>query len=218
MTDRRLQSDRTVVSARSGAAVLLTAGLLFLLYPALRPWGDVVPGLEAARAYADPRWPLAHFVGAIGFHLLPVGLLALREVIGGRLATVALATTWLGAGLVLPFFGAEAFGLHVVGVQVVASGDLGLLGFVEAIRNGPLQMTSFAVGLMLLAVGPGLAGVAVWRSRVLPRWSALLFAAGFTLYLPQFFGPPAVRIAHGVLVMVGCVVLAYALTRRRPVL
>src|SRR5690606_26072129 len=135
MTDHRPRSDPPVVSARSGAAVLLVAGLLFLLYPALRPWGDVVPGLPAAPAYADPMWPIAHFAGAIGFLLLPVGLLAVREVIGGKLATVALATTWLGAGLVLPFFGAEAFGLHVVGVEVVESGDLGLLGLVDAIRN-----------------------------------------------------------------------------------
>jgi len=160
-------------------------------------------------------WPIAHFAGAIGFLLLPVGLLAVREVIGGKLATVALATTWLGAGLVLPFFGAEAFGLHVVGVEVVESGDLGLLGLVDAIRNGPLQMTSFGVGLMLLAAGPVLAGFAVWRSRVLPRGSSLLFAAAFALYLPQFFGPPAVRIAHGALVMVGCAALAVALMRRR---
>jgi hypothetical protein len=41
----------------------------------------------------------------------------------------------------------------------------------------------------------------------------VLFAAGFALYLPQFFGPAAVRIGHGVLVAIGSVVLAVALWR-----
>jgi hypothetical protein len=35
------------------------------------------------------------------------------------------------------------------------------------------------------------------------------------LFLPQFFTPPAARIAHGVLVAVGCVWLAWESTRRQ---
>lgn len=35
------------------------------------------------------------------------------------------------------------------------------------------------------------------------------------LYLPQFFGPPPVRIAHGVLLAVGCLWLAGGLWSRR---
>jgi hypothetical protein len=50
-----------------------------------------------------------------------------------------------------------------------------------------------------------------------PRWAGIPFAVAFALYLPQFFGPPALRIAHGVLVALGCVLLA-AVMRRSGVL
>lgn len=214
MSEPTAASTRPNLVDRTGAAALLAAAALFFLYPALRPWGDVTPGLEAARAYAEPLWPLAHFAGALGFMLLPVGLLAVHARIGGTLSVVALATTWIGMGLVLPFYGAEAFALNAVGAHVVATGETELLSLVDAVRNGPLQMSTFGIGLMLLSVGALFAGAAVWRSRVMPRWSAIPFAIGFALYLPQFFGPPAVRIAHGALVMAGCVVLALALLRR----
>jgi hypothetical protein len=43
----------------------------------------------------------------------------------------------------------------------------------------------------------------------------MLYAAGFALFLPQFYVPAAGRIAHGVLVAVGCGWLAAALWRAR---
>jgi hypothetical protein len=59
--------------------------------------------------------------------------------------------------------------------------------------------------------GAVLAAVAIWRSGVLPRSSGVLFAVGFALFVPQFFTPPAVRIAHGVLVAAGSIWVAMAL-------
>ena len=41
--------------------------------------------------------------------------------------------------------------------------------------------------LLALAVASVLAALAVRRSRVLPAWTGWLLAAGFVLYLPQFF-------------------------------
>jgi hypothetical protein len=38
-----------------------------------------------------------------------------------------------------------------------------------------------------------------------------LFATGFALFLPQFFSPAAVRIAHGILLAAGSIILAAAL-------
>jgi hypothetical protein len=65
----------------------------------------------------------------------------------------------------------------------------------------------------LLGVGAVLAAVAIWRSGVLPRSSGILFAVGFALFIPQFYLPPAGRIAHGVLVAAGSIWLALALWR-----
>lgn len=215
VTDVRIDHARPMVSQRAGTTALLAAGALFVIYPALRPWGDADPGIAGAQSFAAPTWPIAHFAAVLGFVLLPAGLLALRSRIGGATTTVAVVATWLGIGLVLPYYGAEAFALNAVGERIVATGDLGLLGLIDTVRNGALQITTFGIGLVLIAIGPVLAGVAVWRSGMLARWSAVPFAAGFALFLPQFYGPPVVRIAHGVLVAVGCVVLAVELARKR---
>ena len=64
-------------------------------------------------------------------------------------------------------------------------------------RNQPLAITTFGIGLILIAVSAIVAAVAVWRSGALPKWSAVVFAVAFALYLPQFFGPAAVPSSHG---------------------
>ncbi len=81
---------------------------------------------------------------------------------------------------------------------------------VTAVRYGP-AIYVFAIGLLLLAVGSILVAIAVWRSGTVSRWSVLLFAFGFALYIPQFFGSPMIRVAHGALVMLGCLWLAWSL-------
>jgi hypothetical protein len=57
---------------------------------------------------------------------------------------------------------------------------------------------------MLIAVGTVLAAVAVWRTTVLARWAAAPLAVAFVLFLPQYYAATWLRIAHGVLVAVGC--------------
>jgi hypothetical protein len=82
------------------------------------------------------------------------------------------------------------------------------------VRFQPLAMTIFGTGLLLLAASAIMAAIAVWRSDVLPRTSAILFATGMVLFLPQFFGPATVRIAHGILLAAGSIILAAALWHR----
>jgi len=208
-------TERPVITARGGQAALLLAGVLFVLYPAVRPYGDMQPA-SAAAAFASGAWVLAHLSAVVGFVLLPLGLLAVRTATGHtRVAGAAFLVTWLGVGLVLPYYGAEVFALHATGERILATGDESLLGLVDAVRNGSVQITAFGIGLLLLAVGAALAAVAVCRSGVLARWSAVPLAAGFVLFLPQFYAPPALRIAHGVLLGVGCVLLAAELGRAR---
>jgi threonine/homoserine/homoserine lactone efflux protein len=74
-------------------------------------------------------------------------------------------------------------------------------------------MTMFGIGLITLAVSGVLTAIAVARSGRLSRYAGWLFAIGYILFLPQFFGPPAVRIGHGVLLGIGLVWLAIALWR-----
>jgi hypothetical protein len=198
---------------RAGAAALAAAGVLFLAYPALRPWHDEGTVAGATASMSSPAWVTAHFFAMLGFILMPLGLLALRTALAATraepLALTAAVLAWIGSGLVLPYYGAEDFGLHAMAGSAGPRADL--LGLVHAVRYQPLAMTIFAVGLLLLAAAAIMAAVAVWRSRALPRASGILFAIGMVLFLPQFFAPASVRIAHGILLAAGSIVLAAAL-------
>jgi hypothetical protein len=192
-----------------GAGALAFAGVMFLLYPAVRPWHDESTVAGARASMSSGAWVASHFFAMLGFIAVPLGLLALHAVLASRLSFLALVTAWIGAGLTLPYYGAEDFGLHAI----ARSQTPDLLDVVDQVRYNPVAATMFGVGLVLLAVGAVLAAVAVWRSDVLPRSAGVLFAVGFALFLPQFYLPAAARIGHGVIVAAGCFWLAFALWR-----
>ncbi|MFD0000782.1 hypothetical protein [Nocardia sp. NPDC127526] len=184
--------------------VLIAAGVLFLLYPALRPWEDESTTDGAVAAMGSTAWVIAHLCAMIGFILVSLGLLALRD----RIGIGPVMTTWIGVGLVLPYYGAEDFGLHAA---ATAGSRDDLLDVFEAFRYGAIPAAMFAAGLIALAAG------AIWVAVTLRTNAAIAFAAGFALFMPQFFAPPAIRIAHGVLVLIGCVWLGLSTTARSPV-
>lgn len=172
---------------------LSVAGVLFLLYPALRPWHDETTTSGAAAAMGSTAWVVAHLCAMLGFVLVAVALLEIHRPTA--------ITFWIGAGLTLPYYGAEDFGLHAIAAQP------NLLDLAESVRYNPVAITMFGVGLLTMAAGAIMVAI---RLRTAP---AILFAVGFGLFLPQFFAPPTVRIVHGVLLAIGCVWLA--LTAKR---
>jgi hypothetical protein len=195
-----------MLSARQGSLVFAATGLLFLAYPLLRPYVDETT-LDGLRSFGTNAWIAAHLSAVLGFILLPLGLQALKA------SRTAYLLTYFGVGLTLPYYGAETFGLHAIGVHTAANGTTILLGMVDTIRYNPAAMTTFAVGLLLIAAGAITTAAGVWHS-TFPRWSAIPFATGFALFIPQFFTPAPFRIAHGVLIAIGCAWLAVEL--RRP--
>jgi hypothetical protein len=205
--------------SRLGAAAFAVAGVLFILYPAVRPWRDESTAEGAIAAMSSGAWVAAHLFAMLGFILVGLGLLALREAVsgtrGGPAALTALVTWWIGAGLTLPYYGAEDFGLNAI-ARKAAGLQVDVLDLVQTVRFSPVPVTVFLLGLLGLAVAAILAAVAIWRSASLPRYSGVVFALGFALFLPQFYGPPAVRIAHGVLVGIGCAWVAIALWTAAP--
>src|SRR5258708_36884456 len=104
------------IRSRGGAVALAVAGILFLAYPAVRPWHDETTVAGATRSMGSTAWVAAHFFAMVGFMLLPLGLLAVQKLIAGtpaaRLAGTATVGTWVGVGLPLPYSRAEAFGRH----------------------------------------------------------------------------------------------------------
>jgi len=207
--------------SRWGALALAVSGVLFVLYPAVRPWQDESTVHGAIKAMSSGTWVAAHLFAMVGFILVALGLLAVWNAVSTtraeRLAFAAVVTTWIGVGLTLPYYGAEDFGLHAMARRIEAGESFDLVAMVDEFRYAPVAATTFGVGLVTLGVAAVLAAVAVWRSGTLSRAGGIAFAAGFALFVPQFYTPAPVRVAHGVLVAVGCGWLAATLWRaRRP--
>jgi hypothetical protein len=150
----------------------LCTGLLFLLYPVVRPWHDESTIRGTVTSMSSNAWVAAHLFAIFALILMPLGLLGLcRLVVSDRgfgLCVAATVIIWFGAGLALPYYGAEDFALHAVARQVRFGSSLDLLGLVKAIRFGTAAATSFAAGLVLLGVGGVLIAIAVWRTAILP--------------------------------------------------
>jgi hypothetical protein len=211
-----MQALVTAGRIRLGAVALAIAGVVFVLYPAIRPFSDEVTLLGAA-AFASTAWVVAHMLAMVGFTLLMLGLLglflALQDTPGEPRAFWALVVGLIGVGLTLPYYGGEAFGLQAIGQEALARHDVTLMKLAEVVRGGT-QGVMFLIGLLLIGVSAIMVATAVWKSRVFSKWSGVPFALGFALFIPQFFGNQPVRVAHGLLVTAGCLWLAAGLWQR----
>src|SRR5947209_20439644 len=99
-----------------------------------------------------------------------------------RLAFLALVLNWTGVGLILPYYGAEMFGLRALGQEALRQHSSALLSLVDSIRLGPGAIV-FVLGLLLLAVGAVLVAIAVWRSGTLSRGRGMPCALAVVLSL-----------------------------------
>jgi len=205
---------------RTRLVALAAAGVLFAAYPITRPYADETT-LAGARGIASSAWIASHTFAMIGFILLAAGLptvLALASTAkggstmpGGRWAAGLAA--W-GAALVLPYYGAEAFGLHAIARQAVSAEDPQLLTLLDTVRYQPVAIVMFGAGLVLLAAAGVVLARNLWHSGSALRWSATVLGLGLVLFLPQFFAPAPLRMTHGVLLGLGCVLVAVLAWRR----
>jgi membrane protease YdiL (CAAX protease family) len=209
----RETSDRPAIQtlpARGFAIAFVAAGLLFVLYPAIRPFSDET-SLQDAAAFASHSWLVAHTMGMAAFVLMTLGLLGLhthsQTTASTRRSLRAVVVSWIGTSLTLAFYGAETFGLAAIGPRALEHDDMSLITVADTIRLGP-GIGFLTVGLLALTVGMGMSAAIIWRSGGQPRWSGIPLAAGLALYLPQFVAPQSLRIAHGALMLVGCLLLA----------
>lgn len=197
---------------------LAMTGILMAVYLLARPYGDspavASTAAERAAAFASPWWVAAHVAGALALAMF--GRLALRLADLARPSLPARLARWAGlagATLVLPYFGAETFALHVIGRRA-AAGEPSLLGLVEEIRNQSVAITLFGVGLLLLAVA-GIAFALAWTRHAGSR-AAWPLGVLMALVLPQFYLPPVGRMAFGVLYLLAAAGFAGSVLRRLP--
>ena len=203
----------SITTRTTTAAALVVSGVTLAAYPALRPYGPE-SGMAGAADFGSTAWLAAHVLGMVGFVSLAF---ALRSAAvsppwrwSGQPVRKAETRMWLAVALLLPYYGAEAYGLNELGRYATEHGDAGVLDVADAFRYAPFEMTTFALGLL-----PAGHGRRAARARsVAPRPAraargGILAGLGLATYLPQFFGGPEVRIAHGVVLGLGLVLMAW---------
>jgi hypothetical protein len=204
---------------RTGAVLLGLSGFFFGTFPLLRPTGDEQGAANTrlvAQTMASNEWLISHLLVGLAFLLLIFGALTLYS----RLATTqseplafgAIIALLGGIALLLPIIGLEAIALRAVAKMAPDGAGAFLVG-IQEVRGG-VGAPVFLVGLLLLAVGGILLAIAIWRTRVLPRWAGIILATGLALFLPLL--PPPVRIADGLAILLGAGFLARALWMRAP--
>jgi hypothetical protein len=179
-----------------------------------------------ARFVTTDSFLLTHlFLSDLGLILAIFGTFALGAYLAtsraGRMGLVAMAIAVFGSLLFLMVGGVATF-------SQPEQGQMHLQG-IEGYREMPTilaqsaQMATMGVGMLLMLVGNGLLGVAVWRSGTLPRWSGALWVAGSALpVLGMLYAllpigadaTPATVPAGMVLLVVGGAWMAYSVLRR----
>jgi hypothetical protein len=170
-------------------AVLLPLGPLFVAVAfALRPFtGSEEPAVIIERILASPRTDLLLWLG-----FLAPGLLLLGTVAAGHLArrgapvlaTIATTINALAFGLMS---GAVASGDLIT----VAGGRAGvdpatILTITDAIENSPITGTAMGIWVPGHILGMVLLAVALRRSRVLPRWAAVVLGVSQPIHFLAF--------------------------------
>ncbi len=193
---------------------LAIAGICFVLYPSIRPFSDEST-LKGAYAFASSAWVIAHSLAMIGFILIALGLFGLYCHLRSYYLIASIIAMWIGIGLTLPYYGAETFALHAVGKEVLKHDNVDLLATLTNSIRFEEGIWFFGFGLIAIAFGAILFAIAVWRSGTLSKWSGIPLAIGFVLFIPQFYTPQPMRITHGILIMVGCWLIAWDILKHR---
>lgn len=212
---------RDLLRIRVAASSLVLSGVFFVLFPVIRPFFDE-SSLQGAKEFASAQWVLAHAFGMGGFILLTVGILGVYLLLENteveRWVLRALVLSIIGVGLTLPFFGAEAFSLQIIGQAAVNQNNPALIPLVNQVRFGP-AIAFIGTGLILVAAATILLAFAIWKSGVLPKWSGVPSAIGFAVYIPQLQGDPIfqpIRVVIGLVIALGCTWIAWGMLKESP--
>jgi hypothetical protein len=157
-------------------------------FSSLDPQPDPNTDYEAWAYYVSTTYyVLKHlFASILGIVFALFGTIALGAYLSrsraGGLGLVAMVITVFGYALFLTVMGVATFAAPGEG-QAYVAGDY---EFAEIAASGfavTAQTLTILLFTVLLLVGNGLLGVAIWRSGTLPRWAGALWAAGAVLML-----------------------------------
>lgn len=177
------QSSNTLNWIRIGILALPISGLL-TAWATLTPQPNPSTEFEAwSRFVTSSYFMFTHLLGTmLGIILLIFGVIALGAYIAkggqpGRLALVAMVITIAANMLFLPITGWAAFGEPAIGRAFLS-------GLEEAMQINPGIdfRVIFLLSIPLAFLGNVLLGIAIWRSRTLPKWAGIIWIAWAVMF------------------------------------
>lgn len=202
-------SPNTTNWIRIGLLALPISGLL-TFWATLTPQPNPSTEFEAwSRFVTTTDYMLSHLLGTMfGIILLIFGVIALGAYLAKgarsrRLGLVAMVMTVAANALSLPITGWSAFAAPAIGRAYLA-------GIEEAMRIdvGTDFIVIFMLTIALAFVGNMLLGIAIWRSRTVPKWAgaiwlgwAVMFYVAGVLYGLLFTGASTPTQPVGALLM-----------------
>ena len=221
-----MSAPNTTNWIRAGLLGLPVAGAL-TLWSSLDPQPDPNTHYEAwSRFVTTDYYVLTHVFGSIlGMILAIFGVFALGAYLSGtragRMGLWAMVATVFGSALFLPGMGISTFASPKQG-QAYLAGIEELSKLPDIFADTVYALTSLVMVLLIFA-GNMLLGVAVWRSRTLPKLAGAMWAAAAVLMYPMglvyeaTIGPastPPTVVAGAALMVVGGVWIALGAMRR----
>ena len=171
---------RVLIWASPLWAVLLLLGTLDHQPPPQTQFADY------AQFTTTTQFLVSHLVASIlGAGIGTLGFMALFQLLihpgSGALVVWALVTSVLGNTMVTAVFGTAAFAQPAIGRLFISGQTAQAMTMQDDIYGVPLTATAL-VGLLLLNVGLILFGIAVVRSRWLPRWAGVTLIIAAPLF------------------------------------
>ena len=176
-------STNTTNWIRIGLLALPISGLL-TAWATLTPQPNPSTEFEAwSRFVSTTKYMISHLLGTmLGSILMILGVIALGAYLAkggrsGRLGLVAMVITVAANTLALPITGWSAFAAPAIGRAYIA----GIEGAMR-IDVGTDFIVIFMLTIVLAFVGNVLLGIAIWRSRTLPRWAGAIWIAWAVMF------------------------------------
>lgn len=208
---------------RWGLRLIAVAGLLFTgIFAYWMTVGDLNPETDP-KAYADYATSIGGLGSGVAYLvailLLLLGVLALYGVLASgqhhRLALVGLVLNMASLSAVIAAVSALTLAGAVV-ASLYAEGQTGVAPALVKLSGGTVGtaiLAAFLVAVALALPGVIVTGIAIWRSGMLPRWTAIVFGLGFVLFAASI---PFLTMPGGLLLVIASIGMARSLEHAAP--
>lgn len=182
-----------------GRIALIGSPLLFLLSELLHPVTQTETALELASVAANyDKWYIAHILALGAIILLPFAVLFLLYMLREHNLVINYVGTSLSLIGIVAVSGLTSFDLIVWQMGKGGPTDAMVKLFDQITQSLGFSIPFLTIGPLLLVIGLLLLSVALYKTKVVARWQALLLGLGIFLY---GFAGPVVPIKNGHLIV-----------------